>query len=104
MMFATKNLKVRCDVARQPLWRYVKVRHHSCDDTWSSATNLNFFLLFVSISSGTPHVVTAMVAVFDVPPQGLSRNIKYGSSFSDGKSRGATGGLNSSEAWFIDFL
>jgi hypothetical protein len=41
------------------------------------------------------------VAVFDVHPQGLSRNVKYGSSFSDGKSRGATGGLNSSEAWFI---
>ncbi len=35
-----------------------------------------------------------MVAVFDVPPLELSRNIKYGSSFSDGKSRGATGGLN----------
>ena len=56
-------------------------------------------LLFVSISSGTPRVVTALVAVFDVPPQGLSRNVKYGSSFSNGKSRGATGGLNSSEAW-----
>ncbi len=54
-------------------------------------------LIFVSISSGTPHVVTAMVAVFDVPPHELSRNVKYGSSFSDGKSRGATGGLNFSE-------
>ncbi len=54
-------------------------------------------LLFVSISSGTPHVVTAMVAVFDIPPQELSRNVKYGSSFSDGKSRGATGGLSFSE-------
>jgi hypothetical protein len=41
------------------------------------------------------------VAVLDVPPQGLSRNVKYGSSFGDGTSRGATGGLNSSEAWFI---
>ncbi len=38
-----------------------------------------------------------MVAVFDVPPQELSRNVKYGSSFSDSKSRGATGGLNFSE-------
>jgi hypothetical protein len=57
-------------------------------------------LLFASISSGTPRVVTATVAAFDVPPQGLSRNVKYGSSFGDGKSRGATGGLNSSEAWF----
>ncbi len=34
------------------------------------------------------------MAVFDVPPQGLSRNVKYGSSFSDGKSRSATGGGN----------
>ena len=33
------------------------------------------------------------MAVLDVPPQELSRNVKYGSSFSDGKSRGATGGL-----------
>ena len=41
------------------------------------------------------------MAAFDVPPQGMSRNVKYGSSFSDGKSRGATGGLKSSEAWFI---
>ena len=41
------------------------------------------------------------MAVLDVPPQGLSRNVKYGSSFGDGTSRGATGGLNSSEAWFI---
>jgi hypothetical protein len=38
--FATKNLKARCDVARQSLWRYIKDRHRSCDDTWSSATNL----------------------------------------------------------------
>ncbi len=45
--FAAKNLKARCDVARQPLWRYVKGRHRSCDDTWSSATNLKkyFYLL-----------------------------------------------------------
>ncbi len=41
------------------------------------------------------------MAVLDVPPQVLSRNVTYGSSFGDGKSRGATGGLNSSEAWFI---
>jgi hypothetical protein len=32
-------------------------------------------LLFVSICSETPRVVTATVAAFDVPPQGLSRNI-----------------------------
>ncbi len=48
-MFATKNLKARCDVARQPLWRYVKYRHRSCVDTWCFATNgnkkLNFFKL-----------------------------------------------------------
>ena len=49
MTFATKNLKARCDVALQPLWRYVT----------------------------------------------------YGSSFGNGTSRGATVGLNSSEAWFI---
>ena len=58
-------------------------------------------IIFFQISSGTPRVVTATVAVLDVPPQGLSRNVKYGSSFGDGTSRGATGGLNSSEAWFI---
>jgi hypothetical protein len=29
------------------------------------------------ISSGTPRVVTATVAVFDVSPHGLSRNVKY---------------------------
>jgi hypothetical protein len=32
-------------------------------------------LLFVSISSKTSHVITATLAAFDVPPQGLSRNI-----------------------------
>ncbi len=37
-------------------------------------------------------------------PLGLSRNVKYGNSFSDGKSRGTTGGVNSSEAWFIGCL
>ncbi len=58
-------------------------------------------IIFFQIGSETTRVVTATVAAFDVPPQGLSRNIKYGSSFSDGKSRGATGGLNSSEVWFI---
>jgi hypothetical protein len=56
-------------------------------------------IIFFQISSETTRVVTATVAAFDVPPQGLSRNVKYGSSFSNGKSRGATGGLNSSEAW-----
>jgi hypothetical protein len=56
-------------------------------------------IIFFQISSETTRVVTATVAAFDVPPQGLLRNVKYGSSFSDGKSRGATGGLNSSEAW-----
>jgi hypothetical protein len=35
------------DIARQPLWRYVKGRHRSFDDTWSSATNLNkYYYLF----------------------------------------------------------
>ncbi len=52
---------------------------------------------FVFIGSEAPRVVTATVAVLDVPPQVLSRNITYGSSFGDGKSRGATGGLNFSE-------
>jgi hypothetical protein len=75
MMFATKNLKARCDVARQPLWRYVKGRHRICDHTWSFATNLKKLLSFASISSETTHVVTATVAAFDVSPQGLSRNI-----------------------------
>ena len=36
------------------------------------------------------------MAVLDVPPQVLLRNVTYGSSVGDGKSRGATGGLNSS--------
>jgi hypothetical protein len=56
-------------------------------------------IIFFQISSKSIRVVTATVAAFDIPPQGLSRNVKYGSLFSDGKSRGATGGLNSSEAW-----
>jgi hypothetical protein len=43
------------------------------------------------------NVVTATVAAFDIPPQGLSRNIKYGSSFSDGKSRGAPYSYNSKD-------
>ena len=34
-------------------------------------------VLFVSICSETPRVVTATVAPFDVPPQGLWRNVKY---------------------------
>jgi hypothetical protein len=72
MTFATKNLKARCDVALQPLWRYVKGRHRSCDDTWSFATN--------GIKKETTRVVTATVAAFDVSPQGLSRNIKYRST------------------------
>ncbi len=45
------------------------------------------------IGSKTPRVVTATVAVLDVPPQVLSRNVTYGTSFGDGKSCGATGGL-----------
>jgi hypothetical protein len=53
------------------------------------------------MSSATPRVVTATVALFDVPPQELWRNVMYRSPFGDGKSRGATGGLFSSEAWFI---
>ncbi len=39
------------DVARQPLWRYVKGRLRNCDDTCSFATNVkkyNFFFLFVA--------------------------------------------------------
>ena len=58
-------------------------------------------IIFFHISSETTRVVTATVAAFDVPPQGLSRNVKYRRSFSDGKSRIATGGLNYSKAWFI---
>ncbi len=61
------------DVARHPLWRYVKGRHRSCDDTLSSATTVIWKNII--ICSGTPRVVTATVAPFDVPPQGLSRNI-----------------------------
>ncbi len=50
-------------------------RHRSCDDTCSFATNLKKYKFFVSIYSETPRVVTAAVAAFDVPLQGLSRNI-----------------------------
>ncbi len=91
MTFATKNLKARCDVARQPLWRYVKDRHHSCDDTWSSAINLKKYYYL------SPLVAELHMSSQLWWPQELSRNVKYGSSFSDGKSRGATGGLNFSE-------
>jgi hypothetical protein len=34
-------------------------------------------IIFFQISSGTLRVVTATVAPFDVPPQGLSLNVKY---------------------------
>jgi len=53
VMFATKNLKARCDVARHPLWRYIKGRHRSCYDTCSFATDLknyyNFFKLVAKL-------------------------------------------------------
>ncbi len=39
----------RCDVALQPLWRYVKDRHRSCDDTWSSGTNLKKYSFLFSL-------------------------------------------------------
>jgi hypothetical protein len=32
-------------------------------------------LLFISISSETSHVITALVAAFEVSPHGLSRNV-----------------------------
>jgi hypothetical protein len=38
-------------------------------------TNLKKILFFISISSETSHVITAMVAAFDVSPLGLSRNV-----------------------------
>ncbi len=84
------------------------LRYSTCGGTSRTATVavttrgvplLIFF--FVFIGSETPRVVTATVAVLDVPPQVLLLNVTYGSSVGDGKSRGATGGLNSSEAWFI---
>jgi hypothetical protein len=34
-------------------------------------------IIFFHISSETTRVVTVTVAAFDVPPQGLSRNVKY---------------------------
>jgi hypothetical protein len=58
------------DVARQPLWRYVKGRHRSCD-----TRGIPLLIWKNIICSGTPRVVTARVPPFDVPPQGLSRNI-----------------------------
>jgi hypothetical protein len=62
------------DVARQPLWRYVKGRHRNCDNTYSFATNVKKYN-FSFIHSETSCADTATVAAFDVPPQGLSRNI-----------------------------
>ena len=56
-------------------------------------------IIFFQISSET--VITATVAAFDVPPQVLSRNVKYGTSFGSGQSCSATGLLNSLETWFM---
>ena len=76
--FATKNLKAHCDVARQPLWRYVKDRHRSCNETWRFATDGKNWEYFFQISSGTPRVDTATVAVSDVSPQGCSATWSIG--------------------------
>jgi hypothetical protein len=51
---------------------------------------------FLQISSKTTLVVTATVAVFDVSPRGLSRNIKYRSTFSAGMSQ--------SYWWMVHFV
>jgi hypothetical protein len=39
------------DVARQPLWRYVKGHHSSCDDTCSFATNLKIVAVTTRVVS-----------------------------------------------------
>jgi hypothetical protein len=52
--------------------------------------------IFFQISSETTRVVTATVAVFDVSPQGLSRNIKYRSTFSASMSQ--------SYWWMVHFV
>jgi hypothetical protein len=38
----------------------------SSNDTWSFATNIKIFFLFISISSDTTRVLTSAVAAFDV--------------------------------------
>ncbi len=56
----------------------------SFGDTSNAATvavmKRDVSLLMEKISSGTPRVVTATVAVSDVSPHGLWRNVKYRSS------------------------
>ncbi len=50
-MYKRATVVTVLDVARQPLWRYVKGRHRNCDDTCSFATNVkkyNFFFSFVA--------------------------------------------------------
>jgi hypothetical protein len=87
VMFATKNLKARCDVALQPLWRYVKERHRSCDDTWSSATNLKKYSFLFSL-----------VAKLHMSSQLRWRYLTYHHRCCRATSRM---GAHSSEAWFI---
>jgi hypothetical protein len=68
--FATKNLKARCDVARQPLWRYVKDRHRSCNETWRFATdgkNLEYFFKLVAELHVSTQLSVAQREVLELP-------------------------------------
>ncbi len=87
VIFATKNLKALCDVALQPLWRYVKDHHRSCDDTWSSATNLKKYSFLFSL-----------VAKLHVSSQLRWWSLTYRHRCCRATSRIGT---HSSKAWFI---
>ncbi len=39
------------DIARQPIWRSVRYRHHSLVDTWSFPTNFKKYCLFFTLVS-----------------------------------------------------
>ncbi len=80
VMFATKILMALCDVALQPLWQYIKDHHRSCDDTWSSATNLKKYSFLFSFVAKL-HVSSQLQWRSLTYRHRLSRNLTYGSSF-----------------------
>jgi hypothetical protein len=86
LLLAEDPLTKKINLCVQSHAQYLTLRDSPCGGTSKGATvavttrvefryKFEKILLFVSICSGTPRVVTATVAVFDVPPEGLSRNI-----------------------------
>ncbi len=65
-MYLRARVVTVLDVARQPLWRYVKGRHRNCDDTCSFATNVKKYNFFFSL-----------VAKYHVPIQLRWRPLTY---------------------------